>query len=48
MAIVVNPLNRWGWTRDHAAAPPYFCMISGQTLRVCPEENQHLFFRIMR
>ena len=33
MAIVVNPLNRWGWTRDQAAAPSYLRMISGQTLR---------------
>jgi hypothetical protein len=28
-AIVVNPIERWGWTRDQAAAPPYLGMNSG-------------------
>jgi hypothetical protein len=48
MAIVVNPLNRMGWTRDQAAAPPYLSMISGQTLRACPDEYRYLLFWIMR
>jgi hypothetical protein len=40
MAIVVNPLNRLGWTRDQAAAPLYLCIVF--------PENRTLPFRIMR
>jgi Ser/Thr protein kinase RdoA (MazF antagonist) len=48
VAIAVNPIDRLGRTRDQAAAPPYLSMISGQTLRVFPEETGTYFFRIMR
>jgi hypothetical protein len=40
MAIVVNPLNRLGWTRNQATSP--------SLLRMIFRENRYPLFRIMR
>jgi hypothetical protein len=40
VAIVVNPLNRWGWARDQATSPSH--------LRMIFPGNRYPPFRIMR